>query len=127
MEQTLPSKSNRSGVASYPTGRHIQPKELDIKTFALLTLAALLALPCQAAASDTESSDLFKKKCGICHKLDKKAMGPAIKEMSTDPATLKAVIADGRKAMPSFSNTLDAGQIDALVVFIQSKQNEAEQ
>lgn len=92
-----------------------------------ISLAALLALTPQAVAADVDGADLFKKKCSICHKTDKKAMGPAVIEMKGDAASLTAVISDGSKAMPSFSNMLDAGQIEALVVYIQNKQTEAAQ
>ena len=97
------------------------------KTATLLFLATLLSAPFQAVATDVDGGELFKKKCSICHKIDKKGMGPAIMEMSADSAILKSIITDGRNAMPSFSNTLEAEQIDALVVYIQSKQTEAGQ
>ena len=97
------------------------------KTVTMLSLATLLAAPFQAVATDVDGGELFKKKCSICHKIDKKGMGPAVMEMSPDSAVLKSIITDGRKAMPSFSTTLETEQIDSLVVYIQSKQTEAGQ
>ena len=93
-----------------------------MKTLTFLLIAAATALAPEAAFADSDSAALFKKKCSICHKLDKKAMGPAIKAMNTDTAVLKSAIADGRKAMPSFSKQLTGGQIDALVAYIQEQQ-----
>ena len=95
-----------------------------MKRVTLLTLATLFVIPFQAVAADADGGELFKKKCVICHKIDKKGMGPAVLEMSADPDILKTVIAEGRKAMPSFSNTLEAEQIDTLVAYIRNKQTE---
>lgn len=91
-------------------------------SIAMLAAIATAGLAAQPALAETDSAGLFKKKCSICHKLDKKAMGPAIVDMNKDPAVLKSVITDGSKAMPSFSKQLDADQIDGLVTYIQDRQ-----
>ena len=93
---------------------------------AMLIATIAAGLTAQSALAETDSAGLFKKKCSICHKMDKKAMGPAVAEMSNDSAVLKSVIADGKKAMPSFSRQLDAEQIDALETYIQNNQAAAQ-
>lgn len=91
------------------------------KTLLLIT-AAMIGLSAQSAlANDIDAEKLFSKKCAMCHKIDKKKMGPAVKDMNTDAAVLKETITNGRKAMPKFSAKLDEAEIDALVAFIQSK------
>jgi len=77
----------------------------------------------QPAAASIDVARLFKKKCAMCHAVDKKKVGPALKSMSRDPDALKATIADGRKMMPKFGKKLGEAEIDALVKYIQSKQS----
>lgn len=85
--------------------------------------ASFLCLNSDMAFAKMDGGELFKKKkCGICHKIEKKGMGPSVRAMNTDPTILKAAIIDGRKAMPSFDKKLDTEQINALLDFIQSKQ-----
>ncbi len=94
-----------------------------MKKFALIAAAASLmvagAMPAHAAA---DGAKLFSKKCSMCHRIDTKKVGPAVKDMNKDPAVLKEVITKGRKMMPKFGSKLSAEEIDALVAFIQSKQ-----
>lgn len=84
-----------------------------------LTLASFAA-PSQACATDAEK--LFKKRCAMCHALDRKKTGPAVKDMNKDPKVLKETIANGRKMMPKFGEKLSEEEIDALVAFIQKHQ-----
>ena len=58
----------------------------------------------------------------MCHKLDRKKIGPAFKDMNKDAAVLKTAINNGRKMMPTFGKKFSEAEIDALVEFIQSKQ-----
>ncbi|MDQ6961114.1 MAG: cytochrome c [Mariprofundaceae bacterium] len=83
----------------------------------MTTLAAcmLLAFQGSAVASDFDAAATFKKKCSICHKLDKKGMGPAILKMSADTKVLTDTITNGRKSMPTFSKKFNAEEITALV------------
>ena len=89
---------------------------------AIMVAAACFSLSVQPVWADTDTGKLFKKKCSICHKMDKKGMGPAVTAMTSDATVLKSVIADGRKAMPSFEGKLTDKKINALVAYIQSKQ-----
>ena len=92
------------------------------KTLLFLT-AAMIGLSSQAAlANDIDVEKVFSKKCAMCHKVDKKKVGPALKDKNTDAAALKTTIADGRKMMPGFAKKLSGEEIDALVAYIQSNQ-----
>jgi len=73
--------------------------------------------------ADVDAQNLYKKKCKMCHSLDKKKTGPAFKDMNTDPAALKETISNGRKLMPKFSKKLNEEEIDAMVAFIKSTQS----
>ncbi|MDQ6973033.1 MAG: cytochrome c [Mariprofundaceae bacterium] len=88
------------------------------KTFAIMIAAACLGLGSQAAIAGPDGAKIFKKKCAMCHKIDKKKVGPAVKDMNKDNAVLKATITNGRKMMPKFSKKLDAAEIDAVVAFL---------
>jgi cytochrome c551/c552 len=92
------------------------------KTYLVLAAAACFGLTSQIAMAEVNAEKIFSSKCKMCHKIDKKKVGPAFKDMNTDPAVLKAAIADGRKMMPKFSKKLSGEEIDAMVSFIQSKQ-----
>ncbi len=92
------------------------------KTIATIIAAACFGLTSQIAMADVDAVKVYKSKCKMCHKFDKKKVGPAFKDMNTDEAALKAVIKDGRKMMPKFGKKLDEEQIDALVALIKSKQ-----
>ena len=91
------------------------------KILAAIAVAGLLATP--AFASDApDGAKIFKSKCAMCHKVDKKKMGPAVKAMNTDAEVLRSVVAEGRKMMPKFSGKLSAEEIDAVVAYIKEVQ-----
>ncbi len=77
-------------------------------------------MPLARAAPD--GAELFSQKCAMCHDLSKKKMGPAVKNMTVDTKTLRAIISNGRKMMPPYASMLDAEQIDALVAYIKAQQ-----
>ena len=89
-----------------------------------ITLATLgsLGIVSQSALAEINPEMIFKKKCKMCHSIDKKKVGPAFKDMNKDPAVLKTTITHGRKMMPKFSKKLSEEEINAMVDFIQSKQ-----
>ena len=91
---------------------------------AAVTAAFAFGVAGNAFAGDDKGAALFKKKCGLCHKLDKKAMGPAVKDMSQDEALLKSTITDGRKSMPKFGEKLSGEEIAMLVAYIRSQHTE---
>jgi cytochrome c2 len=91
------------------------------KIFAAVAVIGMLATP--AVASDTpDGAKIFSKKCKMCHKIDKKKVGPAVKAMNQDAEVLRSVIADGRKMMPKYSGKLSAEEIDAVVAFLKENQ-----
>ena len=91
------------------------------KILAAVAVAGLLATP--ALASDMpDGAKIFKKKCSMCHKIDKKKVGPAVKAMNTDAEVLRSTIADGRKMMPKYSGKLSAEEIDAVVAYLKEQQ-----
>ncbi len=92
------------------------------KTYLILAAAACFGLSSQAAMAEVDAEHIFKKKCSMCHKIDKKKVGPAFKDMNKNAAALKATITNGRKMMPKWKGKLSEEEIDAMVAFIQSKQ-----
>lgn len=91
------------------------------KTFALMIAAACLGLGSQAAIAGPDAAKIFKKKCAMCHTIDRKKVGPAVKDMNL--ALAKETITNGRKLMPAFGKKLSGEEIDALVEFIKSNQS----
>jgi len=92
------------------------------KTYLILAAAACFGLTSQVAMAEVNAEKIFKSKCSMCHKIDQKKVGPAFKDMNSDPAVLKATIIDGRKMMPKWKGKLSEEEIDAMVTFIKSKQ-----
>ncbi len=93
------------------------------KTLALMIAAACFGLTAQTAMADVDGAKIFKKKCAMCHKIDKKKVGPAVKDMNKDNAALKATIISGRKMMPKFGKKLSAEEIDAVVEFLAANRS----
>jgi len=97
--------------------------EVPMKNLMIIAIVfAVSGFNIQAAVAGTGGDQIFKKKCAMCHAINKKKFGPAFSNMSKDPATLKSTIRNGRKMMPSFSKKLSADEIDAMVSLIQSSQ-----
>jgi len=93
------------------------------KTILTLAVVAFCTVSAQSSfASGIDASKIYSKKCKMCHKFDRKKMGPAFKNMNKDAAALKNTITNGRKMMPKFGKKLSGEEIDAMVAFIQSKQ-----
>ncbi len=90
---------------------------------AILAVSLLGWFASPAMASDMpDGAKLFKKKCKMCHALNKKKVGPAVASMVTDAAVLKDTITNGKKRMPKFGHKLSEEEIGALVMFIQENQ-----
>lgn len=95
-----------------------------MKTIIPMILAfTFFGLNIPVAAADINGPKLFKKKCSMCHAVDKKKIGPALKSMNHDLGVLKTTITKGRKMMPNFGKKLHEEEIDALVKYIQSTQH----
>ncbi len=95
------------------------------KSFVLFSAIALLGLGISPAHAGVDGTKLFKAKCKMCHSIDKKKVGPAVKAMNTDASVLRDTIVNGRKMMPRFGKKLDTAQVDALVAYIQAQQGTA--
>ncbi len=94
-----------------------------MKSKVVLTIALFVgAASAGFAAEVPDGQVLFKKKCGLCHGIDKKKLGPAIKTMSNQKAVLKTVITEGKGAMPGYEGKLTGAQIDALVSYLLANQ-----
>lgn len=91
------------------------------KIFAAIAVAGLLTTPA-IAADAPDGAGIFKKKCSLCHKIDKKKVGPAVKAMNQDAEVLRSVVTDGRKMMPKYSGKLSAEEIDAVVAYLKEQQ-----
>jgi mono/diheme cytochrome c family protein len=96
-------------------------KKAWISMFAVAAFG-LAAQPALAGEDHELGEKLFKKKCAMCHKVEKKKVGPAVVDMSTDEAVLHDVISNGRNMMPGFSKKFSAAEIDAVVAYLRSKQ-----
>ncbi len=93
----------------------------SLKILAALAVIGMIGTP--AIASDApDGAKIFKKKCGMCHKVDKKKVGPAVKAMNQDAEMLRSVIVNGKKMMPKYSGKLSAEEIDAVVAYMKEQQ-----
>ncbi|HXH71963.1 MAG TPA: cytochrome c [Mariprofundaceae bacterium] len=93
------------------------------KTIALVMIAGFAALAAQPAMANELGEKIFKSKCSICHAIDKKKVGFAVKDMNADNAVLKDVVTNGRKAMPKFGSKLSAEEIDAVVAYLAANRD----
>ncbi|MDX8381607.1 MAG: cytochrome c [Ghiorsea sp.] len=92
-------------------------------TFILSALAALSFMSAPAFAEDGISGPkIFKKKCKMCHAMDRKRVGTKVSAMPTDAAVLKNSITNGKGRMPKFGHKLSSEEIDAVVAFLQESQ-----
>jgi cytochrome c2 len=93
----------------------------SLKILAALAVISMMSTP--AIASDApDGAKIFKKKCAMCHKVDKKKVGPAVKAMNQDAEMLRSVIVNGKKMMPKYSGKLSAEEIDAVVAYMKEQQ-----
>lgn len=74
------------------------------------------------ASANPDGQQLFKSKCAMCHSIDQKKMGPSVKSMSTDAASLRTSIAMGKGMMPAFEKKLNTAEIDVLVDYMIANQ-----
>lgn len=77
-----------------------------------------IELPANADPELRAGADVFRARCASCHGADGGgAIGPALSDIDArlDREAQRAVVVDGRNAMPSFSATLSEADIDAVV------------
>jgi len=92
------------------------------KTYLVIAATACFGLSSQIAMAEIDAEKIYSNTCKMCHKIDKKKIGPAFSKMNSDPAVLKATITNGRKMMPKFGKKLGEEKIDAMVAFIKETQ-----
>lgn len=75
-------------------------------------------LPDNADPELRSGSEVFRQKCASCHGVDGGgALGPSLQAIDErlELEEQRAVLLAGRKAMPSFANTLSDTDIDAVL------------
>lgn len=85
------------------------------------TIFFMLIVPV-SASEKLDAKKIFKQKCSLCHAVDKKKLGPAVKSMSRDAAVLREAITKGRKPMPAYEKKLTKEEIGALVGYLMANQ-----
>jgi len=96
-----------------------------------LIAAAALALSATAYAADNGETAFKKSNCGACHQLDKKSVGPSLKDISAKyagdkgaQAKLEAKVRNGGSGafgpmpMPATPKTVADADIKAMVAWI---------
>jgi len=95
-----------------------------------ISACVLTGLSLPSVAADT-TADLYKSKCAACHGVNGSGDTPAGKKLEVrdlrsadvqkqSDAELNAVIANGKKKMPAYSDKLSAQQIQDLVKYIRN-------
>ena len=92
-------------------------------------LALLLLAACGGPAADASGEEIYDQVCARCHGNDLggrvgPALGPDSDAASAPDEYLYTTITRGRGSMPSFSRTLDEGQIDRVVSYVRSRQEQ---
>ncbi len=89
----------------------------------LLSISLLSGAVSTVSASELPNGEaLFKKKCSLCHAIDKRKLGPAVNSMSGEAAVMRAIISKGKGAMPAYKGKLADAEIDALVEYLLANQ-----
>ncbi len=95
-----------------------------------ISASVLMGLSLPSIAADA-AADLYKSKCAACHGVDGSGETPAGKKLEVrdlrsadvqkqSDAELNAMIANGKKKMPAYSDKLSAQQIQDLVKYIRN-------
>lgn len=92
------------------------------KTWMFAWMAILAVGYAASAEAAPDAASLFNAKCAMCHAVDSKKVGPALKDMNKDENVLRETISNGRKMMPKYGGKLSAEEIDAMVAYIKSTQ-----
>lgn len=90
--------------------------------YLVLIVAVAMASLTIPASANPDGQQLFNSKCVMCHALDQKKMGPSVKSMSSDAASLHTAIAKGKNSMPAFEGKLNDAEITALVDYMKANQ-----
>jgi cytochrome c551 len=93
-----------------------------------LLFSALLVAACGGPSADASGAEVYDQVCARCHGADLEgrvgpALGPGSNAASAPDEYLYTTIQRGRGSMPSFSRTLDEGQIDRVVSYLRAQQD----
>ena len=76
----------------------------------------------ESGGSDQEGADLFAENCGDCHTLEAAetsgAVGPPLDDVGLDSGAIAEIVSNGQGGMPSFADSLDDEQIQAIADFV---------
>lgn len=76
------------------------------------------------AEKPTDGKSIFTANCGACHTLADAGtagkVGPNLDDAKPTKDTVKTIVTNGRGAMPAFSGSLDAQQIEAVAEYVAS-------
>ena len=89
-----------------------------------LTMVITFSSQLSIASDMPDGAKIFSQKCKMCHALDKKKIGTAVKAMNSDAEQLRSAITNGVKRMPKFGHKLSAEEIDSLVIYIQAQKTD---
>lgn len=93
-----------------------------------LSLALTLASACVGRpAADAGGEEIYLQLCSNCHGEDLGGgvgppLGPGSNAAGRPDEFLRVTITDGRGRMPSFSSTLDQGQVERLIEYLRQVQ-----
>ena len=76
----------------------------------------------EGSGSGEDDVALFAENCGSCHTLEAAGtsgvVGPPLDDVGLDSSTIAEIVANGQGGMPSFSDSLDEQQIQAIADFV---------
>ena len=92
-------------------------------------LVLLLLAACGGPAADASGAEIYDQVCARCHGNDLggrvgPALGPGSGAASAADEFLLTTITRGRGSMPSFSRTLSEKQIERVVAYLRSRQEQ---
>lgn len=106
----------------------LAPDEIQAVVIFVESLSGGEEQPTDSSASFLvfEGAALFTDNCSRCHGPDASGgVGPALKTSTLTSAEMVPVIANGRGAMPHFSEILSSADIDAVVAYVEETQEAA--
>jgi len=97
-------------------------KTTNRKILLLIPLLLFFLSLSSIADEKSDGQQIFKQKCSLCHAIEKKKLGPAVKSMSRETEILRMTIAKGKNSMPSYERELSGVEINRLVKYLLAMQ-----
>lgn len=94
---------------------------MNVKVFSLVSVFFVFSFSSSISAK-SNGEMIFKQKCSLCHSIEKKKLGPAVKLMSKEVGVLRDIISKGKKPMPAYEDKLTSSEIDSLVEYLLANQ-----